>query len=341
MYTIMNQNKKLVAVAGGTSPTLGTAIVNALAESTTCTPVILSRLNQGGQQPQTKTSSSGIPISIRYVEYNNTTSLVNALRDVHTVISVIKIPGPDWATYQINLLNAATQAGVKRFAPSEFEQGALADGKVDIIGFKLPVWESCKESGLEVARFECGGFMNAMLVSALKNPRWDDRTRERINTALHGLNDEDILWNLEYERAEDIVKDDGTSPRITLTKIGDVGRFVAAACELPDGSWKSSMSMVGETLTVAEVSKTIEDITGVQLKRSTIDANGLRRRVDSIQGVGTNPVDIVKKLWTQLELVIIEDTEGAGWLAPVVNELCPRVKPSTVREYLLKVFNGA
>lgn len=137
-----------IVIAGGTSPTLGRSIVTAIAH-TVNTPVILTR--QSLDAPASKYGAE-----VRQVDYTDHSTLVDALKDVHTVISVLKIPGPEWATYQINLLNAAKAAGVKRFAPSEFENGPEADGRVDILGLKPGVWKECTESGLECARFSGG-----------------------------------------------------------------------------------------------------------------------------------------------------------------------------------------
>lgn len=229
----MSTNKKLIAVAGGTSPTLGTAIVNALAESKSCSPIIISRLKEGEERPQSRNTLSGATVPIRYVDYDNEAALTDTVKDIHTLICVIKILGPAWASTQISLLNAAKKAGVKHFAPSEFELGPLAKGKIDVTTpIKGPVWKACKESGLEVARFQCGGFHNAMPSGAFKNTRWDEQARKRIEEALHGLQDDDVMWSLRIESAHELVTDDGKSPRITLPEIGDVGRFVAAACEL-------------------------------------------------------------------------------------------------------------
>ena len=137
-----------VAVAGGTSSTLGRSIVTAISQ-TTNTPVILTR--QSPHAPSTKYKAE-----VRQVDYTDQDALVKALSDVHTVISVLKIPGPEWAEYQINLLHASKRAGVKRFAPSEFDNGPLADYRVDILGLKPGVWKECEASGLECARFSGG-----------------------------------------------------------------------------------------------------------------------------------------------------------------------------------------
>lgn len=144
----------IVAIAGGTSPTLGRSIVHAIQSTSNInTPIILTRRSESA--PKTKWNAA-----VRQVDYDNHISLVAALHGVHTVISVIKVVGPQWLTCQLNLLQAAQEAGVKRFAPSEFGLGPLADDRIDVLTVKAKVWEACLDSGLEVGRFVCGGYMN-------------------------------------------------------------------------------------------------------------------------------------------------------------------------------------
>ena len=117
-----------------------------------------------------------------------------------------------------------------------------------------------------------------------------------------------------------------------------MGRLVAAACELPDGTWKEEMSMVGQTLSMKEITDAIEEISGMKLKREKIDSRELRKRIDAVEGIGKTEGQIIGKLWNQIELITTRDEEDAGRLKPVVNELCTQVKPITVREFLEKVF---
>jgi NmrA-like family len=191
------------------------------------------------------------------VDYSSHSSLVDALRDVHTLISVIKIPGPEWASYQLVLLSAAESAGVRRFAPSEFEQGPLGDGTVDAVAPKLAVRDACRDARgrgvLETARFHCGGFMNILALGL------EDGKRTMLK---HGYADDPIIWNVKDMTAEVPVKENGSTPRMTLTKIGDIGRFVAAACELEDGKWEEDMGMVGETIAISDVVRLIEEVRG-------------------------------------------------------------------------------
>lgn len=124
-----------VTIAGGSSPTLGASILAALSTSTNWTPVILSR-----QTNNPKQSPEGI--ETRYVDYTSHESLVAALQDIDTVLSVVLIPGPESITYQLNLLNAAIEAGCRRFAPSEFALREHAQAQVDLLQPKNVVWEA-------------------------------------------------------------------------------------------------------------------------------------------------------------------------------------------------------
>ena len=317
---------RTIAIAGGSSPTLGRSIVTAISQ-TSNTPIILSRLTNS--PPPTTLYDA----EVRPVDYTSHSSLVSALDGVHTVISVLKIPGPEWLTYQINLLQAAKKAGVKRFAPSEWENGPLADGKVELLALKPIAWQECMKSGLECTRFGGGMFMNYL---GLGRDFGEDEELEQ--EVLQGFVDVPVIWDIAAGVAEVPVKADGSTPKITLTDIRDIGRFVAAACELPDGEWAGSMEMVGETISLDEVTELIEEVSGRKLERRPDDREALQQRVDGIEGIGRTREEMVTKMISQINLCTLEEQEGMCILRPVVNRLCPGVRPSSVRQFLVKCW---
>lgn len=303
----------LVAVAGGTSPTLGHAIVTAINSTSSNPAVILS-----SRKPDTPTCFDS---EIRTVDYGSLTSLQAALHDIHTVISVVKIIGPLAVEHETNLLHAAKAVGAKRFAPAAFENGPLATEQVTILAMTKPaVWRACLESGLEVARFSGGMFMNYLALGS-------DRKE-----AVQGLIDEPIIWDIPAGRVEMPVKDNGKAPKLTMTSLRDLGRFVAAACELPEGAWRGSMQILGQTVGVDEVTRIIEEVTGRTMEVSTVDARELQRRAEIVEGFGKTRREIVSKMVSEINLLVLEERENMCLLRPVVNELCPHVKPMTVRE---------
>lgn len=158
-----------------------------------------------------------------------------------------------------------------------------------------------------------------------------DAQREAAVT--QNLDDMSIIWDIPNLSVEMPVKEDGMAPSITLTDIRDIGRFVAAACELPNGQWRRSMEMVGETIDANEVTRIIEEVSGKKIRRRTVDRNALQTRVSKIKGIGSNREEIVEKMVSQIELMMLEEKEGMTIMRPVVNELCPHVIPTSVRDF--------
>lgn len=175
----------IVAVAGGTSTGLGRAIVTALKAEHDLIPIVLTRSTSSVPQ-----WLSSMDVESRAVDYGSHGSLVQALQGVHTVISVVLPRDGDWATNQIALLNAGLEAGIKRFAPSEFSAGSKSTPKIAMLRGKMQVWDACEEvakanAGFEWARFNCGFFMNYFGHGAPKQEE-----------ALAGVADFAAMWDI-------------------------------------------------------------------------------------------------------------------------------------------------
>lgn len=280
---------------------------------------------------------------MRQVDYANPHSLKAALQNVHTLISVIKITGPEWVDVQLALLRAAQEAGVKRFAPSEFGMGGLGGERVGVLEGKERVWRAClaaaEEGGLEVGRFCCGAFMNYLSVGEGFGflPSGGGR-EERVREALAGLEDMNVIWDVSGGTAEEPVQDDGRSPRITLTDIWDVGKFVAAACELPLGAWEPEMSMVGETIEISQATALLEKYSGRKLEVTKVKRGEYQARADSVEGLGGSREEVLKKMLAEFALLDLDEVVGGAVLRPTVNMLCPWVRPKGVEEYLARVW---
>ena len=83
----------------------------------------------------TKDAKSKIDVKADFIEvdYKNKESLVNALKDVEVIISAIAGPA---LNDQLLLIEAAKEAGVRRFYPSEFGADPVQGGKVVIFEVK-------------------------------------------------------------------------------------------------------------------------------------------------------------------------------------------------------------
>ena len=148
--------------------------------------------------------------------------------------------------------------------------------------------------------------------------------------ALAGKHDDaEFVYYMHDLRALIPLKSDGTIPRITMTEIGDIGRFVAAACSLP--KWERSFGMVGETLRMDEVVRLIEEI---REKKMAVEFR-TQEQVRKDKGRETDPNRL---FWIELEEMYTRDREDEAVIRPVLNELCPDVKPMSVEDYLRKYW---
>lgn len=86
-----------------------------------------------------------------------------------------------------------------------------------------------------------------------------------------------FLIELKNGIAELPIKDDGQWPRITMTSMRDVGRFVAASLNVP--KWEENMSMAGDTLTMGELLAHAEAVTGKKFKVVILKREDLEKRL--------------------------------------------------------------
>lgn len=316
-----------VAIAGGSSPTLGSAIVRAIANTHGVhEPVILSRRKDGNTETRgTILVDNWKHVEVRYVDYHDKDNLTSALKGIHTVISVVLIPDPvEWTTAQVNLVRAAKETGVKRFAPSEWAFGSPAHEKAEIDRPKIEVWREVERSGLEATRFVCGGFMNYLGIGC-------PGPKEKQEEALHGFREGPFMFNVEEGTVDIPLKADGSYPRVTMTEIGDIGRFVAAALDLD--KWEPEMPMAGDTLGFGEVVRLAEKATGRKFTIMETTKEQLQKEKD-----GLRPEDWIRNMECSYAMLFCDDQDGETVLDPLLNRLCPQVNPIKIKEYLQKYW---
>jgi len=229
-----------------------------------------------------------------------------------------------WASAQLSLLQAALTAGVKRFAPPEFGCGPLAFPSIAMVKSQIEVWEACEKAKSDYPGFECAGFEVGLFMNYLGK---GSRNEEE---ALAGNHDNaQFVYYMRDMKAFIPLKPDGTIPRITMTEIGDIGRFVAAACSLP--KWERSFGMVGSTMRMDEVVKLIEDVRQRKMDVTFRTPDQIRQE----QALATDPN---KLFWLELEEIYTRDRVDEAVIRPVLNGLCPDVKPMSIKDYLWKYW---
>ena len=314
-----------VAIAGGTSATLGASIVTALlATEGRYIPLILSR---GNKQTPTWLSSLKQNVEVREVDYNSRTSLTEALHGVEVVISVLLVPGPDWVTAQVNLLHAAEDAGCRRFAPSEFALTEQAHDIVDLLRAKNTVWEevqaSIRRGKIDAARCPCGMFMNYLGIGIP-----DDASRLE---ALAGFQEGAFLFHLDDEEpwVEVPVREDGSFPDLTLTDIRDIGAFIVTALDL-DKPWAGrTLGMSGDTINMTRVIEICEQHSGKPVEVREVTRAQLEARLASIP-----PAEFLQYMECQLEIAGTSDQ----WVVNGVLNSLSSIQPTTVDQFMKRYW---
>ncbi|EIM90015.1 NAD-P-binding protein [Stereum hirsutum FP-91666 SS1] len=294
----------LAGCAGG----FGHQILEAVLASKKHSIVLLTRT------PKPSLTARGV--DVRTVDYMDHSSLVSALQGVHTVIWTISAHFPDEQyKSEVALLEAAKEAGAKRFAPSEYA-GKSNEG-VELYAAKIKVWEACQASGLECTRLICGVFLNTMVTGTPKNQ----------TEALGGLKPWNFLVAIPAGTAD--IPGDGKTP-VPFTSTQDAGRFVAGSLDLE--RWEPVSGMAGGKKTYDEVVEIIERITGGKRKmlRKYTSAEELRRKA-------REETNMFVRSMCQFNALL---ADGEIDFEANLNELLPSVQPIGVEEFLRKYWEG-
>lgn len=292
-----------VAVAGATGG-LGAIILSAILDTRKHEVVALSR--------NSNPSLTASGVDVRPVSYTDHASLTNALRGVHTVLSVIGgLKADEMRESQLALIAAAKEVGVKRFAPSEYAIRNYQDW--DLYAGKIPVWEVTKASGMEYTQFNCGIFMNTLGTG----------TPNGEAEALGGLRPWTFVINMEAGTAD--LPGDGNA-KLTFTRTQDIGKFVASALELE--KWEEEMGMVGSTMSYNEVIGAIEKVTKRKMLVKHNSEEDLKKMIREDEGA---------RFYNQVRLSI---AQGEAAVEPTLNKVVPDVKPCTTEEYLDRYWSG-
>ena len=286
--------------------------------------------------------------------YESLDSLTAALRGVHTVLFCLKIvdPGQMEATH-LNLIHASIAAGtVQRFSPSDFSLGPRTHKTVDLLANKSTLLKACQDlvasqsSDIEIAQFQNGMFMQ-YLAQKLPNP--DEPAVSGVSrkeALLCNLEDPMMLDYIDIASGRLVISTNasGAPAKITTTSITDIGKFVAAALDLPRGSWDGFMGMAGTTATLAEIRAVLAESTNApNIKDETIAANNcedIEKKYDAKLAKGFSVEALIGKMVAQMEKASCQDTIGGCIVEPKLNKLCPDVEVIDLRTYLKEVWGA-
>ncbi|KAM0426413.1 hypothetical protein ACHAPT_008460 [Fusarium lateritium] len=227
-----------IAIAGG-SGNVGQEILDALVARNKHEIIILSRKDAPSAElaPGVKWATTN---------YDDVEQLAGILEGVHTVLSFIANSKDPNATAQKNLIDASVQAGVKRFAPSEW-----ASSKFDHM-----YWTG--RQVLEYTLFQPGLFTNYMTFP--------------FNSSKHV----DLFETpINFHKRRALICQGGEGDVITLTTAQDTAKVVSLAIEY-EGEWPLVSGIQGANITVNELIALGEKIRGAPFAVEKLNPEDLK-----------------------------------------------------------------
>jgi hypothetical protein len=184
-------------------------------------------------------------------DYNNATDLRFKLAGVDTVISTIS------GNAQLNLIDAAAAAHVRRFAPSEFEGSPSVRPANDVLDNRrraaLARLQQYESQGMRYTVFTCGIFYERFGPGGMAA----SQIGVRSNIGQEG----EYIMDLRHAKAQlPFYNEAGQPVYVCMTSARDVARFVVAALNLT--SWPREFRMRGDRMSVSDLVTIGEQLRG-------------------------------------------------------------------------------
>ncbi|KAF3926113.1 hypothetical protein ABW21_db0203258 [Orbilia brochopaga] len=198
------------------------------------------------------------------VDYEDINGLTEALRSVHTVLCFITPQSDPGNSAQKSLINAAVEAGVKRYAPSEwatssFEYMPWYAGKGEIRTY-------LKELNKDRKVLEYCLFLPGMFVNYYTAPY---KTSQHV----HPFENQ-----IDFEKRRAIVLKGGEDSRISLITVKDFCNMVAKAVDY-EGEWPLIGGIRGDELTVEQLVAVGTKVRGKPFAIEEVEAEDLKAGV--------------------------------------------------------------
>ena len=230
--------------------------------------------------------------------------------------------------------------------------GPITHKTVDLLASKAAVLESCQNlvaeenSDMEIAQFQNGMFMQ-YLARNLPDPEERSVSGEmRKDALLCGLEDDLMLDYIDIASGRLCIPTtvSGEPARISTTNIADIGKFVAAALDLPPGSWHGCMGMSGTIKTFAEIRDILANETHApKIEKNTVTAKDCEQAIEKFNtrlAEGFSIEALKGKMVAQMEKASCSGVVGEGFVEAKLNELCPEVVTTDLRDYLREVWGA-
>ncbi|KAJ5709555.1 hypothetical protein N7493_009846 [Penicillium malachiteum] len=268
-----------IAVAGGAGG-VGQEIIDALVATKKHEILVLSRRDA-------PSDSGSIPEGTSWIkaDYTSVEQLTQVLQGVHTVLSFVTESEGGGSPVQFNLIDASLEAGVKRFAPSEWVSSGLAH--LSWYAFKDATRKYLKDLNKNKKVLEYTLFQPGYFVNYLTNP----------HPSMTHIPFTELPWDLNNRRW--IGVEGGENARISLTTVKDLRNVVVQAIEYEE-EWPVDGGIRGDDISMGEYLAIAEKVRGM----STLSPARLTK-IDSYFMLGGQPFAVENRK--------AEDIEAGTW----------------------------
>ncbi|TGO32147.1 hypothetical protein BHYA_0346g00020 [Botrytis hyacinthi] len=271
-------------------------------------------------------ASRGVTVDV--VDYLDKAALVHALEGVDTVLSFIITFNDPNNQSQTNLIDACIEAGVRRFAPSEWATRSHCgipeyEGKDQIYDYLREI--NKEKRVLEFTLFQCGLFLNYF-----SYPHTSAKFMQIFPMPI------------DVENCRAIIHKD-TKARITLTSVQDLAKIVTNAVDY-EGAWPEVSGVCANQMRILDFIGLCEKIRGQKFVVESIEKSDLEegRFTSSWFPVIVHPSvpedqkDAFSQSYFSASILAIE---RGGWDASNEwNELLPDFRFTSAEEFLSNIW---
>lgn len=204
-------------------------------------------------QPKPHLDAKGYQVVVVSYADTHRQDLAFKLAGVNTLVSVVSGPA------QLALIEAAAQAGIRRFAPAEFEGQAALRPQPDAL-------DRGKHAALNRLRHysQTRGMQYTSFVCGVLYERFSPGGMYARNIGLRsGIGAEgDYLVHISQKKAQIPYGTNGQPGIICMTSAEDVGKFVALALSLPQ--WPPELRMRGDRMNISQLVNIAETVRGMK-----------------------------------------------------------------------------
>ncbi|KAL4733396.1 hypothetical protein BDV11DRAFT_200198 [Aspergillus similis] len=310
-----------IAIAGGSGNVAQEVIERILAKGSH-EIIVLSR--------QIPRSTDNGNIKWVQVDYESKASLMRAFSDIDTVLSFLAIADPgSMVRLQKNMIDAAIEAGVRRFSPSEW--GSTMQSDMGIYGYKDEVRRYLAEVNANGKRLEYCLFQPGFFTNYFGHPY--STTKYFSMSATY----------VDFENRRAILVDDGDY-KISLTTVQDMAGVVAEALDYP-GIWPTVGGFSGSEITLAELIQLGEKIRGPfrveKVSSKDLSAGELKASWYPVISHPSIPTDRSDEMSKMITTCFLRGVAEGGWHSSHEwNDRLPNYPFTSAEEYLISLWTG-